>query len=624
MLNPEDVFIDDRDEIYIADTGNDRVLHLDAKGALIRVIDLPESPLSKPRGLFVNGRQELYIADTGNQRIVKLDQAGKLLQEVGRPDSAFLPQDYKFDPIKLVVDKRGFMYIAVLDGYQGLLQLDPSGQFQSFYGANKTVVSIADVLKRQFYTEEQMSREMRKLPGSALSVAIDGDGFLYTTSADVTTNQIKKLNIRGSNVFKEKSFGVSRKGVKPKLVDIAVDTNRNITAIDQANKVVSQYDANGNLLFFWHGLSNRATVQPQLGMIERPVAVASNSANDLFILDGHNNMLQRFRLTDFGALIHEATNLTADGRYAESKPYWEQILRLNANYSLAYGGLAQASYYTGEYKEALELFRLAGDQKGYSDTFWQLRLLWFQRYFAIAANVIVIGTLVLLIGPKLLRRKKKKTQRSKNKLLRSRLATELAHGFYTLKHPLDGFSAIRHEGKGSLLGASFILAGVVGALIVQMYVTSFSFHSMYAGSTDITGVLTQFAAIWISWVVSNYLISSIYQGEGRFRDVVTGSAYALLPLILIGIPVALLSNVFTLHEASIYNFFFYFMWGWLGLLFFWQVQSIQNYSVGETIVNLLLTVFTMIVLWVLVFIVFGLGSEFLDFMQSVYKEVSVR
>jgi hypothetical protein len=141
---------------------------------------------------------------------------------------------------------------------------------------------------------------------------------------------------------------------------------------------------------------------------------------------------------------------------------------------------------------------------------------------------------------------------------------------------------------------------------------------------NIVSLLFQYSIIWFGWVISNYLISSIYRGEGRFKDVFIGSAYALLPIILVGLPVTIISNFMTLSEQAIYDFLQNVVTWWTAALVFWKIQSLQNYSVGETILNILFTLFAFLMLAVLVLVVIGLSSDLKDFIVEVYREVQLR
>lgn len=633
LQNPKDLFIDSRDNIYVADTGNNRIVEFDPSGKFKRVIASEGNPFNKPEGVFVTAAQDIYVADTGNKRVVRLDKDGKFVTDFKKPDSPYIPESFKYDPTRLVVDKRGFLYIAVLGGYQGLLQLDPQGNFQSFYGANKTVFSPLDAMKRLLYTKQMYANEISKLPGAISSVAVDHDGFMYTTTAGqgIKTNQIKKLSIKGLNLLEDKAFGEVRRmdmrfatggQVTSQLIDLAIDSNGNMTAIDSSYKYINQYDANGNLLFFWAGPSSANTTQ--LGLMKNPVAVDANSRNDLLLLDGQEGVIQLFRLSEFGVKVNEANKLTLQGRYEESEKHWREVLRLNASFSPAVLGLAKAAYKQGNYQEALELFKRGEDHQGFSDAFWQIRLQWFQKNFSIMASILVFGTILLMIFEKATRKTKwRKAWRNRKRSGKS-FVVQLKHMFYLLKHPIDGFTALRYEGKGGYLAAIVLLVGAYASLIIMKLFTSYSFNMVDIRRVNILALLIQYALIWIGWVVSNYLVSSIYRGEGRFKDVFVGSAYALMPIILVGIPLAVISNGMTTSELAIYDFFENVLYIWTALMVFWKIQALQNYSVGETIVNIVLTLVAFMTLAVLALVILGLSSDLKDFIYEVYQEVRLR
>ncbi|MEI7025423.1 YIP1 family protein [Paenibacillus sp. y28] len=637
LSQPRDLFIDSRNHLYIADTGNNRIVHLDENGGFVSAIVPDSGTLNKPEGVFVDRAGALYVADTGNKRVLRMDESGIVQQEYKRPESRLIPESFKYDPIKVAVDKRGFLYITTLGGYQGLLQLDPEGEFQGFFGANKAEFTAMDAIKRLLYTREMYAREISKLPGSASSVHIDQNGFIYTVTQHVETGQIKKLNMAGKDLLAskseyadeeatEKSYGEIRfkpkdKTKVPALSDVTVDADGNMTAIDSALKYISQYDAGGNLLFFWAG---DASPNAKLGLVKTPSAIANNAEGDLFILDQENGIVQRFRLSEFGSLVHQANRLTQDGRYEESEKLWEEVLRLNGGYTPAILGLAKAAYKKGEYPRAQRLFYEAGHQPGYSDAFWQVRLLWFQRHFGLLMNVFIGAAVLIFLSDRLTRRTAWRRQWKQRKRSAHPFIVQVRHLFYLLKHPLDGFSAIRYEQKGGgWMSLLLFILGLISFAVMRAF-TDFTFNTDAIMDLSLITVSIQFMVIWIGWIVSNYLISSIYRGEGRFRDVVYGTSYAMLPLALVGLPLTLLSHGLTLSEAAVFHFLQAGVFIWVGVLLFWKVQSLQNYSVGEASMNLFLSLTTMTLLGVLVFITFGLTSELQDFVYSIYQEVTIR
>lgn len=631
LRNPKDIFIDAKNEVYIVDTGNNRIVHMTETGELLRYMTLPESPLNKPEGIFVTKEGDIYIADTGNKRVLKLDKHGKMQIEFKRPESRYIPATFVFDPAKVMVDERGFLYIAVHGGYEGIVLLDPKGKFQGFFGANKTTLSPLDALKRMLYPKKMYANEVAKRPETINSVATDKNGYIYTVTGGMAkSDQLKKLNIKGNNLLRssKKTFGEVVNGdvpigpvtSGPQLIDVAVDQSGNMIVVDQQFKYISHYDASGNLLYFWGGAS--AVGSSQVGLLKSPVALDVNARNELFVLDDQENIVQVFRLSEFGQKVDQANQQTLAGYYEASEKLWQDVLRMNAQFTPAIMGLATAAFTKEQYPEAKRLFKEAGNQEGYSDAFWQIRMKWLQNNFSWIASLLVFSGISYMLINKWtsksrFREKWRNRQRTRNTFL-----LNLKHVLFMMKHPIDGFVAIRYEGRGSYLSAILILLGVYASLVIKGLVTSFSFNA--ATSIDIYSIFTQFFIVWIAWVIANYLVSSIYRGEGRFRDIFIGSAYALVPYLVIGIPLAFISNVMTMSESTIYHYVAQGMIIWIGLLIFWKIQCIHNYSVGETALNIIFTLCTMLVIGVLLFLTAGLSSDLVSLIYEMYQEVILR
>nr|WP_183601432.1 YIP1 family protein [Paenibacillus phyllosphaerae] len=635
LNQPKDLFVDERDHIYIADTGNNRIVHLDANGSLVQVLTVAESPLKKPSGVFVDKQGDIYIADTGNNRVVRLDADGKLLKVFGRPESSYLPASFKYDPINLVVDKRGFLYVTTLGAYQGLVQLDPEGKFIGFFGPNKVAFSVFDAFKRFVYTREMYQRELKKLPGAIANATIDRDGFVYTVTKEIETDQIKKLNIAGLDQLAGKSDFAAlqanrsygevlhwQRDMSPQLNDVTVDASGNITVVDSIWNTVSQYDLNGNLLFFWS--SDVITATSKTGVVKTPAAIAGNSKGELLVLDGTNNLIQVLRLSAFGKLVHDANALTQEGRYEESEPLWNEVRRQNAQYTPAIIGLAKAAYKQEDFERAQQLFYEAGVTGGYSESFWQNRLEWFQRNFGLLMNIVIAASLAFIIGRKLKPRLQAGARLRLPAIGPQSFTGRLSHLLVLVKHPIDGFYAIRYEGKASLASSLVILTGAVASFGYMEASTSFVFNPKVQIGVDLIPITVQFLGIWLGWVISNYLISSLLRGEGRFRDVFYSSSYALFPIILIGIPVTLLSKAMTLNELSIYNFLKLAIAIWIALLFVWMVQGIHNYTFIEAVFIIALSLLALTIIVILIFILIALSNELVNFINSLYQEVIIR
>lgn len=640
MSQPKDLFIANNDNIYIADSGNNRILHLESDGTFIREITLPDSPLRDPSGIFITEDQDIYIADTGNRRIVKLDPEGNLVQEFLRPESNYIDDTFVYEPTALIVDSRDFVYAVSRGTFQGIIQFSPEGEFYGFYGTNITEVTFMDRIRNIFYSEEQLRRQVRLLPNPIINIAIDNDGYIYTVSND-QIEEVKKLNIRGENQWESFTYnnqidllrlrGPSAfrgTGRNFNLRDIAIDNQGIVTVIDSTHSIISQFNRDGEVIFFWGSPVSSTT--SQMGIVIRPSAVDVNSRDDLFILDESSNLVQVLRTSEFGGTVREAFRLTESGDYAESERYWREVIRQNALFTPAHDGLARSAFYNGDYEEARELYERAGDEVGYSDSFWQLRLVTLQGAFPIiATTLILLGFAYIILRQVRIRSRRKRInehgylKKKPKKWKKVKILDQLSHAFYTLTHPIDGFDDIRFANKGGYLSATIILILVAIIALARIELTSFTFRPVQPGTSNAIPILFVGAILWITWVIGHYLIGSIRQGQARFKDIFVGSAYALFPVALMGLPLALLSNVMTLNEGVIYNFVDAAMIFYCIALFFWMVMTLQNYTVGETINTILLSLFTMVIAWVIVFIVVGLSAETIEFIVTIYREVTM-
>jgi tetratricopeptide (TPR) repeat protein len=479
-------------------------------------------------------------------------------------------------------------------------------------------------------------RELSKLPGAVVNTAIDSNGFIYTVTKEIKNEQVKKFNIAGLNQLeaggeftpakKKRTFGENAwwapRGALPQLQDLSVDADGNLTVIDALYNAISQYDADGNLLFFWG--SGDLAETTKLGLVKTPAAIATTANGDLLVLDSVNSLIQRLRLTEFGSLVHQANRLTQDGKYEESEPLWSEVYRQNAFYTPALVGLAKAAFKKEQFDLAEELFYKAGVNKGYSDSFWQNRLVWFQNRFGLLMNIVIaVGVAVFAFG-RLSRRYAWAGAWYAKIPLQAQFFQQLKHAGTLVKHPIDGYHAIRYQGRAGLASSLTLLTLAIVALGLIRSQTSFVFNTDIYKGVKLGPILIQFITIWVGWVIAHYLVSSLMRGEGRLRDVFYGSSYALIPIIAIGIPLTVISHGFTLSEASIFNFMELAMYLWTLLQFFWMVQGIQNYTVGEAILNIIFSLLALAIIATLIFIFISLSGELINFIYSIYQEVIIR
>ncbi|WP_221566816.1 YIP1 family protein [Alkalihalobacillus sp. TS-13] len=614
LFQPEDIFIDKNDTIYVADTGNSRVVVFDSFGNFQRIVG--EDVLSKPTGVFVDDKGFIYVADYQKKKVFKFQKDGSLAFEYEKPDSVIYGKKSPFNPTKVIIDKQKNVYIVGDGSTQGLIQLGPEGDFLGYYGGNRTSFDLVHQMQKMLYTEKQYSQLMKKYPPSATNVAVDDEGLIYTSTAGLKTETIKKLNVAGENLLPDVSASNN-------IADITVDQNKNIFAVDSKYGYIFEYDPDGNLLFVFGGLN---TGHQRLGLFKTPSGIAVSSDRKLFILDKKQSNIQILKPTEFTSLIHNAIALNSDGKYLESEHYWNEVLKRNSMFSLAHNGIGKAAFKKGNYEKALEEFRLAGNDESLSEAYWEIRRNWLMKYVSWVLIGIVLLALSIFLVKRLYRRNGygSKVVDLWIKFKNIEIVSHLLHVFRILRHPVDGYYELRTNQRASVFSATLLLLFLFIVHIFTIFETNALFSDVDTNRVNITTELYKVYLPLFAWVICNYLISTINDGIGKFKNVYIGTVYALSPYLIFSIPITLMSKGLTNMEVVLYDFSKKAIILWSAFLLFMMVKEIHSYEIGQTIKNMVLSVAGMLVLGIISFILFGLSNQVIDFMYSIFQEVKLR
>lgn len=131
FLSPHDLDFAPDGTIYVADTDNNRVIHLDNKGQLIStwggygVLDTnDDSPglFNQPWGIAVDDHSDLYVADTWNHRIQKFNSDGAYINSWGvygqneGEYSLWGPRDIEIDDLgNVLITDTGNKRVVIFD-----------------------------------------------------------------------------------------------------------------------------------------------------------------------------------------------------------------------------------------------------------------------------------------------------------------------------------------------------------------------------------------------------------------------------------------------------------------------------------------------------------------------------
>lgn len=372
-----------------------------------------------PTGVFVDtdeGVDTIYVADNANDRVVqfkieeigtddKKTAVGKVEMVFTRPDGKMYDSSITFNPDKVLIDAAKNVYICIKSITKGAVVFSKEGDFNGYFGANR-VEATGEVLMNAFwkliFNREQAKRMRRSVPVEISNFDIDEDNFIYTVteSKTVTTDVLKKLNSAGTNIFtnlgySDYTFGDAltkyyrNKTYTSQITDVDIGNNGVINLLDVATGRVFQYDNECQLLFIFGGIGQ------QKGTFTTPNAVES-LGDKIYVLDGRKASVTVFKQTEFGAIVHNAITLFNKGKYEEARGPWQEAIRRDSNYWLAYIGLGNAYLNEGDYDTAMKYFYY-NSKTGYNDAFKSWRMNFIRDNFTLFAIIIIVLLIAIYV-----------------------------------------------------------------------------------------------------------------------------------------------------------------------------------------------------------------------------------
>jgi len=326
FIYPTGITIDSSGNIYVVDTGNNRIQKFDSsRNFILKWGNFGDGngQFSSPVGIAVDSSGNVYIADSGNRRIQKFDSSGNFILKW----SGF---SY---PRWIAIDS--FDNVYIVDYYHHCIRkFDSSGNFILEWGSNGNS-------NGQFI--------------NPTGITIDSFGNIYVI--DTRNSRIQKFDSSGNFILKWGSYGydtgqfIYGDGQHVQLGGIAVDSFDNIYIADDKH-IIQKFDSSGNFILKWGDKD---------GQLNRPIGIIIDSTHNIYVADSNNYRIQIFKsLSDISKIEDEkfviGNNLIQKGESSRIYFHLNQRSKVRIDaYDIA-GDIAD---------EILDEYRDAGDHVKY-------------------------------------------------------------------------------------------------------------------------------------------------------------------------------------------------------------------------------------------------------------------
>ena len=665
LVNAADMVTDKDGNVYISDSGDKdhpgRIVVLNKYYHVTHTIDTYYDDAGKPvkfntpKGIFVandNEENYLYVCDTNNKAVVVYDKEYNHVRTITAPNSPLLSSS-SFFPSAIAVDIYGRIFIVSEGVFEGIIVLSSDGEFTGYIGAQKTSYTIIDIIWRKFQTKEQLANQNKNISVSYNNLTVDENGFVYATSDKVDEEQqlkaikskaadyspVKKLNATGHEIMKRNGFfdpggevDVFYPEEVSKISDVALGPEGMWTILDYKRSRLFTYDQQGNLIFAFGDGGDIGKGGEHLGNGEKIQAITYQTVDEdettyFLVLDRTNdkNAANKYKLmvyypTEYCETIISALRNQNEHDYDSSIRYWQDVLTKNNNFDLAYIGIGKALFSQGKYKEAYEVLQNAYETTYASKAFAEIRKDAIGKWILLIV-VAAIALVVLLV--KFLGYAKRKNKEATLKVGRKTYWEELLYSFHLCFHPFDGFWDLKHEKRGSVRAASTILGITIIALFYNSIGKGYLFNPEDKYSTIFVSIISVAIPVLL-WAVSNWCLTTLFDGEGSFKDIYIATCYSLAPLPLFVIIATILTNVLDVTGASMVTLLIAFGFIWTVMLLFFGTLVTHDYSLGKNFITILGTILAMAVIMFVIILFSSLVIKMVTFVIAIFKEIGNR
>lgn len=302
FYQPAAIAVDASGNVFVADTGNDRIKKLDSTGQLLATwgsYGSGDGEFFEPFAVALDASGNVYVADTSNQRIQKFDNGGTFLAKWGSAGSG----NGEFsNPLAIAVDGSGNVFVSDSSNFR-IQKFDSSQNFVTSWGSLGSAdgqfnaprgiaidssgnVFVADTSNARIQIFDNGGTFVNKWDlssygaGGPVQLAMDSVADVYV---GFQVEVVVKLDGSGALLLQ---FPTGSNSNGP--IALGVSGTSPVYTVDPGYSRVQKFDANANFVAVWGG------VQDGDGYFQGAIDVAVGADGTIYVSDLLQNRIQKF------------------------------------------------------------------------------------------------------------------------------------------------------------------------------------------------------------------------------------------------------------------------------------------------------------------------------------------
>lgn len=187
-------------------------------------------------------------------------------------------------------------------------------------------------------------------------------------------------------------------------------------------------------------------------------------------------------------------------------------------------------------------------------------------------------------------------------------------------HPFDGFYEAKNRGKGSLGIATALLILYCVLRCVQVQYTGFIMNTNHVSRMSSITIFISALSVLLLFVLSNWTVTTLFEGKGKLKDIYLVLCYSLVPMILMDTIVVFVSNYVIEEEVILLTSLQAMGVVWFCFMMVAGLCTVHEYGLAKNLVTLLVTAAAAAIILFLAVLFLSLMEQMVDFADVFVKE----
>ena len=192
-----------------------------------------------------------------------------------------------------------------------------------------------------------------------------------------------------------------------------------------------------------------------------------------------------------------------------------------------------------------------------------------------------------------------------------------------IPHPIDSFEEFKLKKLFSVPAAVLLVLFLFLARVYAYLETGFGFNT-HTEDMNAALIFASTVVVFLGFVTVNYLLSTLMDGKGFYKEIFCATAYALIPYVAATYLSTSVSRVVLAEEYAFVTYIQVAGVIWSALLLIIALKSIHEYSLTKTLLVILMTAVGMVLSAALAVLCFAIYQQVIDIFRTIVSEIKFR